>query len=411
MAVCTIIRCLNFKTLRTVKEQFVKDYGIIKKVVDALAQSELDALLLGGLDNVQYISGALPPFYRARRHQPVFIFFTASGEVVLVCPAEWASSIRGCGQVKRIATYSPNGKWKTAVNCIEDIIQSESAEGCAIGVDFQDISYRSFEVLTPALQGRQVLSGDAFIRSQRMVKTAAEIQTLSRAAYAVDHGLNGCIHHVTVDRRTTALTLSEELRIHCIEREIDLTGYNACARTICGDQAHDIWPFYPRFGYSSTRDLKSGETLRLEIQATMDGYWSDSARIMIMHSDPTPGQTEAYGYLVKLRDMILEHLVPGAVAGEIYNTVVSEADFSGIPLLFNLGLGHGIGVNPSEPPFLAEGDPNRIMENMVLVLEPVVDTPEGILWSKDTVVVTAEGSQIVNWYKDWREPYTPIMSI
>lgn len=407
----TIIRCSNFKTLRTVKEQSVKDYGIVKKVVEALAQSELDALLLGGLGNVQYISGALPPFYQARRHHPVFIFLTASGDSILVCPAHWASSIRSCCQVKRIATYSPGGNCKTAAARIKEIIQNESDDGCAIGVDFQDISYRSFETLTPAFQGRRVMSGDDFIRDQRMVKTATEIHTLSRAAYAVDHGLNGCIHHLTVDRRTTALTLAEELRIHCIEREIDLTGYNACARTIRGDEVHNIWPFYPHFGYSSTHDLKSGETVRLEIQATMDGYWSDSARIMIMHSDPTPSQTEAYSHLVNLRDMILKHLTPGAVAGEVYNTVVSEAGRSGIPLLFKLGLGHGIGVNPVEPPYLAEGDPNRIRENMVLVLEPTVETPEGILWSKDTVVVTAEECRIVNWYKDWREPYTPIMSI
>jgi Xaa-Pro dipeptidase len=394
-----------------VKEQSVKDYGIVKKVVEGLAQSELDALLLGGLDNVQYISGGLPPFYRARRHQPVFIFLTASGESILVCPAQWASSIRDRCQVKRMATYSWEGKWKSAAVCIEEIIQKESAEGCTIGVDFQDISYKSFETLTPALEGRRILSGDDFIRDQRMVKTAAEIHTLARVAYAVDHGLNGCIHHVTVDRRTTALTLAEELRIHCIEREIDLTGYNACARTIRGDEVRDIWPFYPRYGYSSTHDLMSGETVRLEIQATMDGYWSDSARIMIMHSDPTPGQTEDYGHLANLRDMILKHLAPGALAGEVYETVVSEANSSGIPLLFNLGLGHGIGVNPVEPPFLAKDDPNRISVNMVLVLAPVVDTSEGILWSKDTVVVTAEGCRIVNWYKDWREPYTPIMSI
>jgi Xaa-Pro dipeptidase len=49
---------------------------------------------------------------------------------------------------------------------------------------------------------------------------------------------------------------------------------------------------------------------------------------------------------------------------------------------------------------------------MVLVLDPVIRDSDGQFWqSKDTVVVTAGGNQVIGWYKDWREPYIPISSI
>ena len=49
---------------------------------------------------------------------------------------------------------------------------------------------------------------------------------------------------------------------------------------------------------------------------------------------------------------------------------------------------------------------------MVLVLEPTIYGPNReIQYSKDTVIVTDSGCRIVGWWKDWREPYTPIAVI
>lgn len=64
-----------------------------------------------------------------------------------------------------------------------------------------------------------------------------------------------------------------------------------------------------------------------------------------------------------------------------------------------------------EPPFLAPGDIRTVEESMVFVLDPVVKANGKLYRSRDTVVVTANGPQIVNWYKDWREPYIAILEL
>ena len=56
-------------------------------------------------------------------------------------------------------------------------------------------------------------------------------------------------------------------------------------------------------------------------------------------------------------------------------------------------------------------DHREIKEGMVLVFDPVVYGPSReIMRSKDTVVISKEGSEIVGWYKDWREPYIALSS-
>ena len=56
---------------------------------------------------------------------------------------------------------------------------------------------------------------------------------MENLALDMDHGINGAIHHVTIDRYQTALTLAEEIRVHTTERELDLVGYHASISCRC----------------------------------------------------------------------------------------------------------------------------------------------------------------------------------
>jgi Xaa-Pro aminopeptidase len=128
--------------------------------------------------------------------------------------------------------------------------------------------------------------------------------------------------------------------------------------------------------------------------------------------EPTSEQREAYDWLVFLRETALRYIQPGRKACEVFQSVKSEAEKANVPWVAELGLGHGIGVTPNEPPFLADWDETPLQENMVLVLAPVVETPQNsLLYSKDTILVTPSGCRVLGWYKDWREPYIPIPSI
>jgi Xaa-Pro aminopeptidase len=388
----------------------MNDFGIVEKLIAGLERSRFDGILVAGPDNVQYLSGIHLPFSWVRNDQNVLVLARKSGAITVFCPEEWESSIRRSTwieDVKGIPTL-PGDSTALAEEMASTI---QSSKISSLGLDFARIPQRLYESLVKALPGKHGDSCDGFLRSLRMIKTDREIEKLADAALRTDHAINGCIHHVTVDRRMSELTLAEELRVHSLETGLDLAGYNVCSHVAAGEELALYWPNTPKFGYAMTKDLQAGDTVRLELMNTLNGYWSDAARVMVMSQTLTPQQAQGYGYLVAMRENILQSLKPGARCSDVFSTAKAFAEQNDIPVLADNGVGHGIGLRPVEPPYLSASDHTELRANMVLVLDPIVSSEVGLLRSKDSVVITEEGAEIINWYKDWREPYTPILSI
>jgi Xaa-Pro aminopeptidase len=383
------------------------DLGIAAKFSDWLTGSAFDAVIAAGFDNVQYLSGALLPFAPYRPDQVVAAVWPRRGQPVLVCPEEWRSTAERTGWMSCVQGYVPHGDGlASAVGAIREFVPAGR-----IGVDALRTSQRLFDALQQSLPDATLDSCDDDLRALRMIKTPAEIELLIEAADRTDHGINACIHHVTVDRPRSELTLAEEIRVHCMERLLDYRGYQAASQVSCGETPGRIWYHAPKYGYSSIKAPEPLDAVQINTRQSLDGYWSDAARIMTM-GEPTAAQTATYNGLISVRKLIIHHLVPGVRCQEVFRSVVDAADEAGIPLQAEYGLGHGVGVAASEPPFLADWDDTAIAADMVLVLSPVVEDPGGrLLQAKDTVVITVAGAKLVGWYRDWRTPYVPIASI
>jgi Xaa-Pro dipeptidase len=132
---------------------------------------------------------------------------------------------------------------------------------------------------------------------------------------------------------------------------------------------------------------------------------SNVARLLTL-GEPTTEQSDTYKNLVALREAALRAIQPGANAKDVYKAVKNIAEEKGVQFAPLLAIGAGVGVTNYEPPFISEADDTEIKPGMVMVLNPVIEGPEGQLYmSKDTVLVTEEGAELIGWFKDWREPF------
>ena len=378
------------------------------KINETLAGSEFDAFIITGYDNIHYLSGADLPFAAYRTDQPLFFVYTKKTGASLICPAEWAKTAIFTGWVTRVIPYDASG----TCCCQAMKFISGLAEGCKkIGIDLDYTKVRICETLAKALPNAEFVSCDELLRKSRMVKCDTEKKLLEKVAMMADHGMNGAIHHVTVDRRTSALTLAEEFRVHTIERGIDIVGYHSSTGVLTGNGNDHYWTHTGHYGYAETVDLLPAEMVRMVLPGSKDGYWTDSTRIMTM-GDMFPEQEASYSQLVSLREAALAAVKPGNKASDIYNAMKKCAEENGIALQDDLDLGHGIGSALTEAPYINPCDDTVLEKDMVLVIAPVIKDKDGLLWiQKDTVEVTADGCEIIGWYKDWREPYIPIASI
>lgn len=381
-----------------------------EKISHALEERQLGALIAYGPDHFQYLTGVSLPFLSTSyTRQPVVTVWIGK-EPACIAPAWIASSLSAQGWHGPIRTYAAQeDPTEVIARIIADLLVQLPA-GKPLAVDYERITTHQLDALQRVLKGRKLTEGDTLLRQLRMVKTAEEIEILERLAEMTDHGIAGAMHHVSVLGERTEKFMSEDLRVHCLERGTELYGYHAMSLTASGIHANQFWPISPRFGLGREKKMQPGEAVRMEMRAVLEGYWCDAARTLTM-GPATPAQADGYAYLMILTQTALNAVRPGRKACDVYTAVVEKAKelskASGVHWIGELGVGHGVGVTPYEEPFLSGWDPSPLEAGMVLAIDITVRLPSGeILRGKETVTVIETGHRMAETYQDWRMPYT-----
>ena len=379
---------------------------VIEKIRASIEASGLEAILVFGADNARYLSGANLPFLKSFPDRPMAILWPKNGSPVCICPVEWESSFLAMSWIDKTHAYvESTGKTSVIAGVSAALLDHIGIKRGKIGVDHEGISVELHHHLVKGLSDFEIVPCDALMRELRLTKTSSEVAHLEDVAYRADHALFGTIHHVLVTSTRSEMSLSEEIRVHAMERDLDVIGHNSVGPSASGEHTKKFWPLAPKFGLGFSKPLKPGEYVRVAVKTSLDGYWSDASRMMTM-GEPTQEQSDAYESLRALNEAAIERIKPGAESRDIYAAVHEKAKELPAELVPGLGIGHGVGVSPLEPPFLNASDATVLREGMVLVVGPMIYSPEGeILVSKDTVIVTKEGCRRVGWYMDWREPY------
>ncbi|MFA5868610.1 MAG: M24 family metallopeptidase [Candidatus Bathyarchaeia archaeon] len=371
------------------------------KIVAAVKGSTFDAVLVTGADNFAYMAGAALPFLALYPESPVAVVWPRRGDPTVIAPEEWEETVVTLSSVKKTRTYS--GGTDAFAKAAADVLKAK--KDARIGVDLLRVPASTLDLLAKQLPGAEWASCDGLIRELRAVKTEEELELIEDAAYRVDHGIFGTQHHVLITSTRSEMSLSEEMRVHCLERGLDVVGGHSVSQGASGPSTAKFWPRAPYYGIGHEKKLEAGEYVRMEARYSLDGYWATGCRLMTQ-GYPNAEQREAYGHLVALREAALACIRLGAKCSDVYEAMRDAAKGRGARLVEGLALGHGIGVADVEAPYISAKDDTRICPGMALVIRPVVEGPKGeLLWSSDTVVVDEGGPRVVGWYRDWRTPY------
>jgi len=374
---------------------------IYDKIVAAVKGSTFDSVLVTGADNFAYMAGAAVPFLALYPDSPVAVLWPKRGEPTVIAPEEWEETIQTQSSVKKTATYC--GGVDAFTEAVASLLKGK--KNTRVGVDLLRIPEATLALLKKRLPDTEWVSADGLIRELRATKTEEELALLEDTAYKVDHGIFGTQHHVLITSTRSEMSLGEEVRVHCLERGLDVVGGHSVSQGASGPSATKFWPRAPYYGIGHEKKLKEGEYVRMEARYSIDGYWGTGSRLMTQ-GYPTAEQREAYNNIVSLREAALTAMKPGAKCSDIYKAMKAIAQSRDVKLVEGLALGHGIGVADVEAPYISAKDDTKLCTGMVLVIRPVVEGPKGeLLWSSDTVFLEEDGPRVVGWYKDWRAPY------
>ena len=160
-------------------------------------------------------------------------------------------------------------------------------------------------------------------------------------------------------------------------------------------------PAAPILG-SRDRALRKGDMVCLDIGCGIAGYHTDKTMTYAFGGTPRADALAAQRRCEAIQDESAALLKPGAVPSEIYGQIMQGLDsefrqnfmgFNGRQAQF---LGHGIGLQVDEPPAIALGFDEPLVEGMVIALEPKKGIAGvGMVGIENTFIVTPEGGRSI----------------
>ncbi|WP_300456035.1 Xaa-Pro peptidase family protein [Desulfobacula sp.] len=127
---------------------------------------------------------------------------------------------------------------------------------------------------------------------------------------------------------------------------------------------------------ASYKKLMPKEPVMVDMGTVINGYHLDETRMFSIGAMPDTAQS-ACEAVIDIHNAVIEMAKPDVTMDELYQRAVDMADSRGYAEQF-LGpsgnkvtfIGHGVGLELVEPPFIARGRKDRLQPGMTLALEP-----------------------------------------
>ncbi len=275
-------------------------------------------------------------------------------------------------------------------------------------------AYRRYGALFP---GTRLVDAAPLIRGIRRIKSAFEIglmkragkigeEVFLRASEALREGMTEIELGGLMEAWAKRLGHEGLLRIRSLNYEA--YSWHILAGPCGGIVSQSDSPMgglglSPAFPVGAGRNLlKARAPILVDFGICYHGYQADETR-MFSIGEMEPKFRDAYRACRRIHDAILAEARPGADCEVLFDmgTALAEEmgyrdNYLGPPGLQTRFVGHGVGLELNEFPFIARGHAYPLEAGMTFALEPKMVFPgEGAVGIENTVVVTEDGCEIL----------------
>jgi Xaa-Pro dipeptidase len=344
-------------------------------------------------------------FYLTGTMQQAFLWLPAKGEPLLLVKKD----------LSRARTESSLPKIE-GLSSLSDLGRALSRHGYRLpgrlGLELDVLPYNTFQFLKDRLQFKEALDVSPSLRRLRAVKSEFEIGLMRQA------GKMGRHLYQTVAGLLKAGLTEMELAGRMIQKALSLGDQNLLRSRSFNSAAYN-WhiisglsgtfqgrndaPFAglglnPAFPMGAgSKAIGKGEPILIDFGNCYNGYQVDQTRMFSLGSPPQEC-LEAYTALRHIEDRILEQLRPGNTAQSCFHLALKTAESLGYKDSF-LGpkgqqvkfVGHGVGLEIDEFPFLAQGHTYLLQAGMTVALELKMVLKEAAVGFENTVLILKNG--------------------
>lgn len=328
-----------------------------------------------------FLSGALIPL----EGEPVFIVPRMDGSEHVrrhLSPSRWGERIRVIGD-------GILGPLEDPVKVMKDIV-GQIGPISTLGVTDR-VWARGVFALQLVLPRVTIKDGSPLLRRLRSVKDKEELEHMQRAASLTERVFSSVLSQLRLGMTAREIALEVEGQFASLGAEgpsfhtsIRITGPHLDRRGNEGGPSREI-PVQP------------GVAITFDMGCVLGGYASDFGR-SVFWGKPTSTMVKLYETILKSQSVAVEAL-GGQISAAKLNSLAREViEAEGFGQYFVHRLGHGIGIDVHEPPFLFPGDDTLLEEGMCFTIEPSLRTPEAWVRVEDVFVVTGGGGKSLHQY-------------
>lgn len=353
----------------------------IARAQQLMAENKLDAILMAGGTSLRYFTNV--GWGNSERLFAVVI--PARGKAFSVCPsfeedrAREQLSFGPLGDADVLTWHEDESPYVLVASGL----RSRGISGGTLGIE-ERTPFVFSEGVAHAAPALKLTSGTPVTAGCRQIKTAHELELMTIANQATLK-----VYEAVYKALQPGMTQNDASGL--IGAAYRRVGFNGFASVQVGE-----YTALPH-GSATPQVIKEGTIIMVDDGCSVDGYQSDITRTFVL-GQPSDKMKQVFDIVHRAQAAALAAAKPGAEAQSVdaaARRVITDAGYGPDYKYFAHRLGHGIGMDGHEWPYLVRGNTLKLQPNMCFSDEPgVYIRGEFGVRLEDDMHITADGAQL-----------------
>lgn len=252
-----------------------------------------------------------------------------------------------------------------------------------VGIEEDNISYSKYKNFVRIFRLKDAVETNGLIEKERIIKDKYEIEKIRKACEITDNCYKHLLNYIKVGM--TEKEIAFEIEKFFMENGADGVAFpSIVASGENSSKPHSV---------PSDRRLTRGDSIVIDFGAKYKGYCSDMTRTIFV-GEVSEEIKELYNFILNCQKRATNKMKNNADAHEITESLEKEFNARNYSLIH--ALGHGVGLEVHELPFLSIKREAILKENMVVANEPGIYIPGKIgIRIEDTILINVMTSEVL----------------
>jgi Xaa-Pro dipeptidase len=337
----------------------------IKRAQALMQLNNIDLLFLEPCTSMFYFSGV--KFDLSERLTALII--PQEDNPFILCPAFEEERVRKSTKIGEVSVW---GETDNPFDVLSDTFSEINITSGVMAIE-PNVRYFVSAQLKKKFRNFSFTNGSIISDEARMIKTEIELQFIRAATKLTDEKITEAIKDIKAG--ITELELCKKIGDALVQ-----FGENTAIP----------------HANASERKLKEGDVIIIDASHSHKGFLSDLTR-MFYFGKPTDEMYKIHSIVHGAQSAAIDTIKAGMTCESIDKAARSIIEKAGYGEYFIHRVGHSLGMDVHEPPYLVSGNKRRLESGMVFTIEPGIYLPNKFgIRLEDDVVVTDDGCELLS---------------